>query len=44
MSLDTPSMGELGPDPRFRLMPDTMRWFWRNYLGTDEPSTTRAAS
>lgn len=35
MSLETPSMRELGPDPRFRLTPETMRWFWRNYFGSD---------
>ncbi len=41
LDLDTPSMRELGPDPRFRLTPSTMRWFWRNYLGptmsSDDP-------
>lgn len=34
--LDTPSMRELGPDPRFRLQPASMRWFWRNYFGGTE--------
>ncbi len=35
LDLETPSMLELGPDPRFRLSPDSMRWFWGNYLGGD---------
>lgn len=37
-ALDTPSMVELGPELRFRLMPETMRWFWRNYLGGNDTS------
>ena len=47
-SLDTPSMLELGPDLRFRLMPETMRWFWRNYLGesgtSDDPRAVPMAA
>lgn len=31
--LDTPSMRTNGSDPKFRLSPPTMRWFWSNYLG-----------
>lgn len=38
LDLETPSMLELGPDPRFRLTPDSMRWFWSNYLGGDVTS------
>ncbi|MFA5918103.1 MAG: alpha/beta hydrolase [Candidatus Nanopelagicaceae bacterium] len=30
--LDTPSMNELGPDPRFRLSKGAMTYFWSNYL------------
>lgn len=30
--LDTPSMKELGPDPRFRLSKGAMTYFWSNYL------------
>jgi acetyl esterase len=30
--LDTPSMRELGPDPRFRLSQGAMSYFWSNYL------------
>ncbi|MDP1720826.1 MAG: alpha/beta hydrolase [Candidatus Nanopelagicaceae bacterium] len=30
--LDTPSMIELGPDPRFRLSKGAMGFFWNNYL------------
>lgn len=30
--LDTPSMKELGPDPRFRLSKGAMSYFWGNYL------------
>jgi acetyl esterase len=30
--LDTPSMQELGPDPRFRLSKGAMSYFWNNYL------------
>ena len=39
--LDTPSMQELGPDPRFRLSKGAMRYFWSNYLGgaNDSPNT-----
>lgn len=39
--LDTPSMQDLGPDPRFRLSKDAMSYFWSNYLGgkldSDDP-------
>ena len=39
--LETPSMQELGPDPRFRLSKEAMRYFWSNYLGgaTDHENT-----
>lgn len=30
--LDTPSMKQLGPDPRFRLSKGAMTYFWSNYL------------
>jgi acetyl esterase len=33
--LDTPSMRTNGSDPKFRLSPPTMRWFWSNYLEGD---------
>jgi len=38
LSLETPSMLELGPDPRYRLMPETMLWFRRNYFGGADTS------
>ncbi|MBI3428920.1 MAG: alpha/beta hydrolase [Actinobacteria bacterium] len=37
--LDTPSMQELGPDPRFRLSKGAMSYFWSNYLGGDSDSS-----
>ena len=37
--LDTPSMQELGPDPRFRLSKGAMSYFWSNYLGGTEDSS-----
>ena len=43
LDLDTPSMRELGGDPRFRLAPSTMRWFWGNYLGGDLTVTDQRA-
>lgn len=43
VDLDTPSMRELGNDPRFRLAPSTMRWFWSNYLGGDMTVTDQRA-
>ncbi|MDP2291418.1 MAG: alpha/beta hydrolase [Actinomycetota bacterium] len=33
IDLQTPSMLTLGPEPRFRLTPGAMVWFWSNYLG-----------
>lgn len=41
--LDTPSMRDLGPDPRFRLGAETMAWFWQNYLGAARSADVRAA-
>ena len=37
--LETPSMQELGPDPRFRLSKGAMSYFWSNYLGGAKDST-----
>jgi acetyl esterase len=46
--LTRPSMLRLGPDPRFRLAPETMRWFWGNYLGgeltSDDPRAVPMAA
>lgn len=42
------SMLTLGPDPRFRLAAETVRWFWRNYLGgevtSDDPRAVPMAA
>jgi acetyl esterase len=37
--LETPSMKELGPDPRFRLSKEAMSYFWNNYLAGNMSST-----
>ncbi len=37
--LETPSMRELGPDPRFRLSNGAMNYFWSNYLDGDSDSS-----
>ncbi|NBP49969.1 MAG: alpha/beta hydrolase [Actinobacteria bacterium] len=41
--LDTPSMRSNGADPKFRLSPPTMRWFWGNYLRGDLSCTDERA-
>lgn len=43
LDFDTPSMQALGDDPRFRLSPGTMRWFWSNYLSGDLSVTDQRA-
>lgn len=41
--LDTPSMRSNGAQPKFRLSPPTMRWFWGNYLRGDLSCTDERA-